>query len=199
MFGFRKTPEETFWSWFEANQGKLFEFEQARELIFNELHAELHKVCSDLTFEFSSILDGRREFVVSAEGLKKAFPAVEKLVDCAPRLPLWKFVKFRQRRNPINDLQIGGTEIKASEVEVCIAKHAGKIALVVFIPRIEDKKTRTQYGFLFLDDALGEYDVSMKVGAIEFHPATEHPEYPRFPLTQLPQRFDRAHRELTGS
>ena len=198
MFGIGETREQTFWNWFERNQGKVFEFEQAREQIFEELQTELHKVCSDLTFEFSPIIGGKREFVVSAEGLKKAFPAVENLVNCAPALPRWKFVKFRQRRSPINDLQIGGTKINASEVEVCIARHAGKVALIVFIPRIEDKKVRAQYGFLFLDEALGEYDVSVKVGAIEFHPSTEHPEYPRFPLSQLPQRFDQAHRKIAG-
>jgi hypothetical protein len=199
LFGFGKTREQNFWTWFEKNQAKLFNFEQARDRIFDELQMELHKVCRELTFEFSPILDGKREFVVSAEGIKGAFPAVEQLVNCAPNLPQWKFVKFRQRRNPISDLQIGGTKVKASEVEVCIAKHAGKVGLIVFVPRIQDKKALAQYGFLFLDEALGEYDVSMKVGAIEFHPATEHPEYPRFPLTQLPERFDRAHGELTRS
>lgn len=199
MFGFGKTPQQTFWSWFEKNEGRLFEFDKARDRIFAELQTELHRVCSELTFEFSPVLAGNREFVVSAGGLRKAFSTVENLVDCAPRLPRWKFVKFRQRRNPLNNLQIGGAEIKASEVEVCIAKHSGNVALIVFIPRIENKKARARFGFLFLDEALGEYDVAMKVGAVEFHPAAEHPEYPRFPLTQLPKRFDLAHSELTSS
>jgi len=199
LFGFGKTREENFWAWFEKNQARLFNFEQARKRVFDELKMELHKVCSDLTFEFSSVIDGRREFVVGAEGLKATFPAVEKLVDCAPSLPQWKFLKFRQRRSPLNNLQIGDITIKPSDVEVCIARHAGKVALVVFIPRVQDKKALAQFGFLFLDQALGEYDVSVKVGAIEFHPATEHPEYPRFPLTELPHRFDRACSELIGN
>ncbi len=198
MSEFEKARVQIFWTWFGKNQDRLFEFEQDQERIFDELQMELQKVCSELTFEFSPNFDGRREFVISAEGQKIAFPAVDDLVNCAPRLPLWNFVKFRQRRSPICNLKIGATEIKASEVEVSIAKHAGKLALIVFIPRTTDKKALAKYGFLFLDQALGEYDVSVKVGAIEFHCSTEHPEYPRFPIIQLPERFDVAYGKLIG-
>jgi len=197
LFGFGKTREQAFWSWFEKNQLRLFNFEQARECVFDELQNELEKVSTDLTFEFSPVIEGQREFVVSAEGHMAAFPAVEKLIDCAPKLPQWRFVKYRQRREEMHDLQIGETTIRASEVEVCIAQDAGKVALILFIPHEQDAKSLARWGFLFLDQTLGEYDVSTKVGAIEFHPATAHPDYPRFPLTELPARFDHAHHELT--
>jgi hypothetical protein len=87
------TAQEKFWSWFLQHEPELFDFnpdqEAERERIFEQLASELRKVDPDLVFEFGP-KEPRREFVVSAGGLKRAFPAVTKLVDASPGLDRWR-------------------------------------------------------------------------------------------------------------
>src|SRR4030095_14054404 len=91
------TPEEDFWKWFENNEAALFDFEKDQEAVFDRLAAALHRVHPDLTFEFGPKHDNRREFVISADGIKDAFPKVISLHTAAPRLPRWTFIRFRPR------------------------------------------------------------------------------------------------------
>ena len=199
MFLFRRSPERAFWAWFQKNEDRLFNFEQDQERVFVELSRELHKVNPELAFEFSPVKDGRREFVVSAEGVRAAFPAVDRLLDSAPPLARWRLIKFRPRRWPLNDLQIGDLHVSVSDVRVALARHGQELAILIFVPGVQDEGQRVQFGFLFLDEALGEFDVATRVGPIEFCQPDEHPELPRFPLTELPKRFDEAYAQLAGS
>ena len=82
----KDTKEHAFWKWFEKNQEDLFHFEKDREAIFDRLATALNKVHGNLTFEFSPVReDGTREFVISAGGIKAAFPNLEALHAAAPR------------------------------------------------------------------------------------------------------------------
>jgi len=73
------SPEADFWKWFEANHAELFDFERDQDRIFDRLAAEMHKVDHDLTFEFGPKENGKREFIISADGIVRAFPKVETL------------------------------------------------------------------------------------------------------------------------
>jgi hypothetical protein len=92
------TVYENFWKWFAKHEPKLFNFdfgqEIERERLFDEVGSELQKVDPDLTFEFGP-KETRREFVVSAGGIKRAFPAVASLVAVAPAFERWQFFAFR--------------------------------------------------------------------------------------------------------
>jgi hypothetical protein len=126
-----------------------------------------------LTFEFGPEENGRREFVVSADGIREAFPEVERLYAAAPSLPRWKFIKFRPRRTP-SDVTYEGLRIRAASV-VVEAKAAGQLAdLTVFIPGYT-QTAHNQYAtimYLLLDEALGEYDVETRVGKVNIESAT---------------------------
>jgi hypothetical protein len=193
VFGAKaSSSEDAFWKWFVKNEQGLFEFEADREKIFAELTRMMKQVNSDLTFEFGPVQDGKREFVVSAGGIKSAFPAVESLYDKAPSLPRWVWVKYRPRRLPLNDLSYGGKEIKADEVNYLLAKDGDKLGVVLFFDGYNDehKKTFAQIGYLFLDEALGEYAVETQVGFIEFH-GRDSEYFPQsHPLRELPAQFD---------
>lgn len=195
LFG-SKTNESQFWDWFERNQDDLYEFERDREAIFDRLTTSLGKVHPDLTFEFSPIRDGgQREFVISAGGIKDAFPAVEALHAASPKLSRWTFLKFRQRRFPINDLEFAGKKIRSEDVHYAIFKDENpeKVGIMIFLDgyRDEDKGSLWgQMGYLFLDEAIGEYDVEMHVGAIVFFDRdSKYFEHAR-PLAELPGHFD---------
>jgi hypothetical protein len=185
--------EIEFWKWFVVNESRIFAFERDQEAIFDELQREMNRVDHDLTFEFGPIRDGKREFVISAGGIKTAFPAVESLFRQAPSLDRWVWVKFRSRRFPINDLEIEGKEVKANDVHYLLAKDGEKLGVLLFFDGYteEERNTYGQFGYLFLDEALGEYAVETKVGFIEFQ-SRESKHFARaHPLREMPEQFDR--------
>ena len=149
--------EDAFWKWFIKNEGRLFTFEKDQEeVIFDELHKRMMQVNEDLTFEFGPVQEGKREFVISAGGIKAAFPAVEALHSRAPSLPRWTWIKYRPRRTPMNDLEYGGKAIKVADVRYMLAKDGDKIGVVLFIDGYNEaeKGIFGQLGYLFLHSAL---------------------------------------------
>ena len=192
----KDTKEQVFWKWFEKNQDDLYHFEREREAVFDRLSAAMGKVHEDLTFEFSPIReDSTREFVISAGGIKAAFPSVESLHMAAPKLPKWTIHKYRQRRFPLNDLEFADRKVKSSGVHYAIFRDddPNKVGIMIFLDGYteEDKgKIWGHIGYLFLDEALGEYDVETHVGAIVFFDRdSKYFEHAR-PLAELPSHFD---------
>src|SRR5437762_517391 len=108
------TAEAGFWKWFVDHEAELFDFDPNQELerkdLFDRLALELHKSNRDLTFEFGP-KGAPREFVISAAGMKNAFPAVIRLTRAAPKLERWRVMAFRPRRTPINIVEIEGKRI----------------------------------------------------------------------------------------
>src|SRR5690606_22854080 len=83
-----QSKEDRFWNWFLKNQETYYaevDNLDLREKLFDNLTTHLVKVHPDLVFEFSPIREsGVREFIISTDGIKAAFPLVEKLVAKAP-------------------------------------------------------------------------------------------------------------------
>lgn len=197
VFGFfsrdgRGGTEEAFWKWFATNERRLFAFEQDQEAIFDELGREMGRVNAGLTFEFGPVRDGKREFVISAGGIKSAFPAVEAVYGKAPTLERWVWVKFRPRRAYLGDLEYEGKKISADKVHYLLAKDGDRVGIVLFFDGYteEQRNTYGQIGYLFLDEALGEFAVETQVGFVEFH-STESKYFSQSsPLTELQAHFD---------
>jgi len=186
----RTSPEADFWRWFQRNEAALFDFERNQDGIFDRLAIEMHKVHPGLTFEFGPKQDGQREFVISADGIRAVFPKVESLASNAPALPRWKVIKFRPRRDPA-DIQYNGVTVKASAVSVGIHQDGEKVGLTVFIPgySASERQTFGSIAFLFLDQALGEFDVETLVGDVDVQ-AVVPAESNAIPLNELPRTFD---------
>ena len=165
------SSETQFWHWFQQHHDELFHFERDQEPTFDRVNAAIGAVDHDLTFEFGPVRDGKREFVISAAGLKRAFPAVERLYNARPILDRFHVTAFRPRRPVVNNIKYGDLTIKARDVyyHLCRDKDPGKIGVLLFLPGYSEDQESVyrQIGYLFLDDALGEYDVEMKVGFIE--------------------------------
>jgi hypothetical protein len=160
--------------------------------VFDRLTEAMHKVHPVLTFEFGPKEDGRREFVISADGIREAFPKVESLYSAAPALPKWKIIKFRQRCPPF-DIQYGGVEVKASNVLVGLSRNGPKANLVVYLPGYDPAKRDiyTAIAYLLLDQALGEYDVETRVDAIDIEPMSPDAKS-AIGLDRLAAEFDAA-------
>jgi hypothetical protein len=181
---------ESFWDWFIRNQEALHDFEAGREQIFDSLAVELQKVDPHLTFEFGP-KETKREFVISAGGIKGSFPAVASLVNAAPTLPRWQVTAFRPRRTPFNAIEFRGKQARPENVQFSLLDN-GKIAGIrLFIPSFrEDDADWKQIGYLLLDDALGEYDVESRVGFLKMYSPDALTTERRYPFVDLPQAFD---------
>jgi hypothetical protein len=90
---------QRFWKWFNKHEDEVFNFEADQEGVFDKLAAQLRRVHPNLTFEFSGLTGGKREFIVGAGGIKEAFPEVVALVRDAPALRRWVVIAFRQRKD----------------------------------------------------------------------------------------------------
>jgi hypothetical protein len=196
LFGFifagraHASPDADFWRWFAGNEAMLFDFERDQERVFDLLAAEMHKVDARLTFEFGPKENGRRQFVISADGIREAFPKVERLFAQAPALARWQFVKFRPRRAPF-DIGYGGILVKASAVSFALELGREKPGIVLFIPGYAAGAREQAYkviAYLLLDQALGEHDLETRVGNIEVRAPV--PGRNAQPLVQLPAAFD---------
>jgi hypothetical protein len=186
------SQEQQFWAWFQQREEKLFNFELDEDRIFAELDSALAKVAPHLTFEFGPIMNGTREFVISADGIKADFPAIEALAAAAPALPRWKIIKFRQRQTPIAELTFAGKTVKPVDVEFCLLSNWRELGVYLFFGSYSEKEAAVwaHIAFLFLDQALGEYDVATKVGPVKAFHSDAHPGAARYTLPELPERFD---------
>src|SRR5690349_18790253 len=117
----RMTVQARFWKWFIDHEPDLFTFDPEqiaeRERIFDEIASELQKIDPDLSFEFGPNGTSRREFVISASGIQRAFPAVVSLAEAAPPLERWQVIAFRPRRKPINTVEIRGKRVDPRDVQ----------------------------------------------------------------------------------
>lgn len=198
VFGIKSTPHR-FWKWFRGHETELFELEKDRERIFNSLSAQLKKINRDLVFEFGPVKDGKREFVISAGGIKNAFHSVTELVGSAPNMELWKITAFRPRRYPLNILHYKGKVLDPENIQFALIDDGEKIGIYLFIPGYQEEEiVWKEMGYLFLDEALGEYDVEVGVGPIRMFSSNHTNSYTRYPLKDLADSFDRHAAKLKG-
>jgi hypothetical protein len=189
---------ERFWWWFVRHEAELFDFEADQERIFDRLATELHKINSDLTFEFGPP-ETRREFIISAGGIKSAFPAVASLARAAPRLERWQITAFRPRRTLPNVVQFREVRVDSRDVQFSLLHNGNKAGIYLFLPDLrEGDMDWQQVGYLLLDAALGEYDVEMRLGLIKILSPDAATTDERYPLIKLPELLDELASRLEG-
>jgi hypothetical protein len=188
-----RSPEARFWSWFKENESRLLTFEKNQEQIISELLRELHRIHESLTFEIGSETKGIREFIISADGNRSAFPFVIKLADAAPPLSRWIIIKFRPRRTESCLVGIGDLQFTSDDVLVSIEPQGSRIGVSLYLGDAKhfDEQVVGHIGFLLLDYTLGEYDVETLVGSVSFYPREKPSKLKKISLRSLPETFDR--------
>jgi hypothetical protein len=197
------TPLAQFWKWFRHREPELFDFdatcEAGRERIFGEIASQLHKVDPDLTFEIGPNGTPKREFIISAGGIKRAFPAVVSLTGAAPPLERWQVTAFRPRRSSVSAVEIRGKRVDPRNVQFSLIDNGKMAGLYMFIPGFQDDDVDLkQIGYLLLDDALGEYDVESRLGLIKMLSPQTPTDGKRHPFADLPALFDRLVLRIEG-
>jgi hypothetical protein len=190
--------EETFWNWFLQHEGELLDFEADVERIFELLAAEMQKVDANLTFEFGP-KEAKREFVVSASGIKNSFPAVASLVGAAPDFAHWRITAFRPRRTVHGIVEFRGKRADPDKIQFSLLDNGRIAGIRLFIPGFQDGDADwRQIGYLLLDDVLGEYDVESRLGLIKMYSPDSCTEEKRPPIKELPSAFDLLVSRLEG-
>jgi hypothetical protein len=195
------SSEQIFWAWFLENEEMLLHqqhTDDSRERVLNQVQNALHKIDENLAFEFGPP-ESRREFIVSAGGMKSCFPAVLRLKQAQPSLDRWAITYFMPRRDPSSTFELGGLKINSRDMVFSLLSRDSDIGLEVFIPEYSDADpSYKQIGYLFLDQALGEFDVVTKVFYLRFFASAEPLKFDRIPFSELPERFDELYNRLNG-
>lgn len=154
------------------------EFLRIEEAVFGgdgpavELRRLIECVHPDLELDIGPIEAGRRNIVISAGGIRDAFPAVEALAEGAPPLSRWNVVRYRQRHRIGGDITFQGLSLSPGNIRFEISADGPGAGIVLFMPgytRQEHSRYLT-LALLMLDALLGEYDVEMKLGSIVIEP-----------------------------
>jgi len=199
MIRLLKTTEERFWYWFSKNSDKYLHFENNQDHLFQELKVELEKIDSNLTFEFSPILEnGTREFVISADGIKSSFPTVINLVKYAPILKDWRIIAFRQPHKEVTQISFQGLNIDLKDIFFCYIKDNGKIGLELHIKDFYESPAWTGISFVLLDTLLGEYNAEMCLSWIEKKLLIKDDASSLTPITDLPKIIEEYNLELNN-
>lgn len=180
--------DATFWEWFEGNARRLAAVQQPSEKLLDEVQRELQKAEPGLAFEIG--FEGPKEprvLVISADGARERFAAVQRLVATAPKMPGWRVVAFRQRK-PSLDVEYRGVRLAPRNVWFSSERVGGVVSVVVFVREAGSHPSPAVRGavLLLLDTTLGEYDVETRVEGIDIRPLPNDPRAEGLrPLSEL--------------
>lgn len=193
-------PVQRFWEWFQSHEASLFDA-PGDDPLFGELLENIRRVHANLTWECGVAGEVPRELIFSADGIKAAFPAVEAIVDAAPRLDRWRFVRFRPRSPDYagSSIRLGDRNIHARDIEYVLTSNGTLLGVDLFIRgcQADDEEAFVRIAFIFMDSALGEYDMECKLYRFKVH-AWDSSEYKdsRRPFSDLREHFDEAFEQL---
>lgn len=195
----KKKANKKFWDWFKNNSEHYFNFEQNQTVLFRNLKNALAQVNLNLVFEFSPILeDGKREFILSADGMKSIFPIVKALVNEAPQLNKWHIIAFRQPKEGYTQIEYDDLIINYDDVYFQYAKDSGQVAVKLSIRGYEETEKWGAAIFVLLDNLLGEYHTEMSLSYIEMNPLNEDEVNMLSPITDLPVAIANYFQELSN-
>lgn len=141
--------------------------------------------------------DGAR-LVVTAHGNIEHFEAAQAVVRQAPPLAGYAVQAFRSRAAGSNfAMRLQDFELSCDDVLVAHYDAGGIIGLALSFaqavpPQLQEQAR--QMAFILLDHALGEWDLAVRVGPVEFVDA----QADAVPLSQFPAVFDAFQREVLG-
>lgn len=191
----KKSKEQEFWEWFSKNEKEIFSFETDREKILDSISNNLAKYKDGLVFEISQVVGGKREFIISADGIAELFPDVEAISRPAPHFDRWIIIPFRPRLNDYASFQLvyAGKDLDPSKIWIYYRFEEGNFDLIVYHPEYseEERDIFVSASYILLDMALGEYDVVKGIRYIDHQRTPENPaDIGLKPFSELRSIFD---------
>lgn len=197
----KESKEQEFWTWFSKNENAIFTFEKNQEKIFDVISKKLSKYRDGLVFEISQVSDGKREFIISADGISELFHDVEALSQAAPKFDRWTIIPFRPRMNDYASIKLkyDGKDIDPQKIWIYSSIDQGNFDLIVFHPEYTESERNIfiSASYILLDMALGEFDVVRGIRYIDHQNVPENPiEMGLKPFSELRAVFDEYKNEL---
>ena len=170
----KSSPNIIFWNWFKKNEQYIYDNIDNKELqseLYDKISNELGKVDSNLAFNSSPILkNGKREFTISADGLKESFVSVEKLVEQSPKFKNWNIIAFRQRIDNDNlEVRYNDYVISYDDLYYKSSMNEDLYGIDLYIKNFDGSGQMQNTIYILLDALLGEYDTTMRIDWIEWH------------------------------
>jgi hypothetical protein len=181
-----------FWKWF-VGKADVLRSDPKLENTMNAISDELRKIDSGVFAEIGN--DGEHlVLVISADGDKKKFPTVQRIYDARPTsVPGWRVVAFRQRwtdDDPPRELDVEGKKLDPKQAKfVADPSGSDKLDITLYVPVEGDPMLLARAGFIMLDHTLGEYDMEMRIGGVDFAHVSKAPADAK-PLSALPAMVD---------
>lgn len=176
--------ETTFWEWFTTIEEDLFHHvEEDPETYASEIHFQLTTVHPDIVFDIPfEVENGKRDFIVSADGDASLFPLIEQLCKNAPSYERWNIYNLRPRTNQVDQaIDLDGLYLEYEDIFYSIEDTELPLQLTIYIRGYDNVDNRYIHGyFLLLDTLLGEYDAVTYTETIAIYPYDDQSDVSRF-------------------
>lgn len=161
------TNIDSFWNWFMQNSSS---FNEKQPSWRKELSQHLKQIHPDLTFLIGRLQNhSKKDFIVSASGIKEAFPFVLDVVNAAPDIKEWKVIAFKPKMGIKNIVKYDGLEVDPKYLFFDYRLSEGLVNITLFIQELDPSDKRyVGAGFIILESIIGEYNVATKIGTINF-------------------------------
>ncbi len=191
-----ETKEQKFWNWFVKNEANISLDSSSQNKSIEQLSQKLTEYKEGLSFEVSKEIDGKREFIISADGVAELFPYVIKLANSAPELKKWSVLSFRPRMDKFKEIKLtyGGREFDPNNIWIYPIRDGNFFDLIVYLPNYseQDRNLLIAGCYILLDATLGEYDVVKGIRHIDFQKIPEDSlKEGLLPFVELRNEFDR--------
>lgn len=182
---------DAFWTWWQAGgaASTAAAVDAGRAMdVADDLSEHVRAVHQELGWELGPGRSSRHLLMVTAEGNPDLRAVAGRWRrEAPPPNDVWEYADARQAAPDLHDvvLELDGTSIPAADVQVAARVNGAEVDVGLYHAALADldDERRKLATFLLLDQALGEVDVELWIGAVET--LTLAPLDP-IPLTTLP-------------
>ncbi len=167
----------TFWEWFQKKEKYIFENIEANA---NELalliQEQLSKVNEDILFEIPFlVMNDKRDFILSADGVESLFEEVIHLCNNAPDLSNWNVIPFRPRTYQKDQvIEMDGIYLSYEDIYFQYELTDLPLNINIYIKGYDGEDNRYIHAyFILLDTLIGEYDAVTLIDETYVYPYEE--------------------------
>jgi hypothetical protein len=195
---------DAFWDWFRLHLPEFDALSDPDAAFWDIAVGQLQQLDERFKFELSHPNGTVREFIITAEGRKEAFPLAEAIVARAPKIPGWSFIALKP---PM------GFDFQTTYEGICFDPNSMRfrplvnksnpqnLGLRVGVPNLNPsiKRQADNAIFVILDTALGERAAALEIDYVEVAPLPESPDSEGYiELHKLPQYIESRERKQRG-
>lgn len=168
---------EDFWDWFKKNEKTFFkavkEHHNIEKMFFEKLSPKLNELKEGFYFLTGMDTSDVAELIITVDGTIKNIVFAEELVNCAPKIPGWKFTSLKPAIDITNvSISMAGYLFNSDNLSFYATEHQyfpDEIDITIIHNDItEANKSEIANGVhIFLDNYLGELNYTTTIDNLE--------------------------------